>query len=115
LTGSFVKPGKEIPPTLKIATSQVRCDPMRDEKSCGLLHMEFTIPPEVLYSAYWCRSGTNNTMRCHLQGIVEEVIGMSVLKETATVLNIGCNDGTLLGFYPASFAKFGVEPSDITQ
>jgi len=115
LQGSFVKPGKEMPPTRKISTSLVRCDPMRDEKACGLLQMEYTIPPEVLYSAYWYRSGTNNTMRRHLQGIVEEVMGMTGLKETATVLDIGCNDGTLLGFYPDSFIKFGVDPSNVAQ
>ena len=115
LQGSFLKPGKETPPTRKISTSLVRCDPMRDEKACGLLQMEYTIPPEVLYSAYWYRSGTNNTMRRHLQGIVEEAIEMTGRKELATVLDIGCNDGTLLGFYPASFTKFGVDPSDIAQ
>lgn len=115
LQGSFVKPGKEMPPTRKISTSVVRCDPMRDEKACGLLQMEFTVPPEVLYSAYWYRSGTNNTMRRHLQGIVEEAMGMIGVKEKATVLDIGCNDGTLLGFYPDSFTKFGVDPSDIAQ
>lgn len=115
LQGSFVKPGKEMPPMRKISTSLVRCDPMRDEKACGLLQMEFTIPPEVLYSAYWYRSGTNNTMRCHLQGIVDEAIGLVSNKESATVLDIGCNDGTLLGFYPGSFVKFGVDPSDVAQ
>jgi 2-polyprenyl-3-methyl-5-hydroxy-6-metoxy-1,4-benzoquinol methylase len=115
LQGSFVKPGKEMPPTRKISTSLVRCDPMRDQKACGLLQMEYTIPPEVLYSAYWYRSGTNNTMRRHLQGIVEEAMGITGLKEKATVLDIGCNDGTLLGFYPANFTKFGVDPSDVAR
>ena len=115
LQGSFVKPGKATPPTRKISTSLVRCDPMRDEKACGLLQMEYTIPPEVLYSAYWYRSGTNNTMRHHLQGIVKEAMDVTGLKETATVLDIGCNDGTLLGFYPVSFTKYGVDPSDVAQ
>lgn len=115
LQGSFVKPGKEMPPTRKISTSLVRCDPMRDEKACGLLQMEYTIPPEVLYSAYWYRSGTNNTMRRHLQGIVEEAIEITGLNESAAVLDIGCNDGTLFGFYPTSFTKYGVDPSDVAQ
>jgi 2-polyprenyl-3-methyl-5-hydroxy-6-metoxy-1,4-benzoquinol methylase len=115
LQGSFVKPDKEMPPTRKIPTSLVRCNPMRDEKACGLLQMEYTIPPEVLYSAYWYRSGTNNTMRQHLQGIVEEAIDITGLKETAMILDIGCNDGTLLGFYPSSFIRFGVDPSDVAK
>jgi SAM-dependent methyltransferase len=115
LQGSFIKPGKEMPPTRKISTSLVRCDPMRDEKACGLLQMEFTIPPEVLYSAYWYRSGTNNTMRTHLNSIVEDAMKMTGQNSTATVLDIGCNDGTLLGFYPHTVTKFGVDPSDVAQ
>jgi len=115
LQGSFVKPGKEMPPTRKIPTSLVRCNPMRDEKACGLLQMEYTIPPEILYSAYWYRSGTNNTMRRHLQGIVKEAMEMTGRNVSATVLDIGCNDGTLLGYYPDSFTKFGVDPSDVAQ
>ena len=76
LQGSFVKPGKEMPPMRKIPLSLVRCDPTKDEKACGLLQMEHTVPPEVLYSAYWYRSGTNNTMKNHLKGIAEEAVSM---------------------------------------
>jgi SAM-dependent methyltransferase len=87
---------------------------MKDEKACGLLQMEYTVPPEVLYTAYWYRSGTNSTMRNHLRGITESVTS-HIENLQATVLDIGCNDGTLLGFYPDSFAKFGVDPSDVSQ
>jgi SAM-dependent methyltransferase len=114
LQGSFVKPGKELPPTRKIATRLVRCDPMRDEQACGLLQMEHTVPPEVLYSAYWYRSGTNNTMRQHLKGIAEEAAGLTG-KPGARALDIGCNDGTLLSYYPSDFEKFGIDPSDVAQ
>jgi len=114
LQGSFLKPGKEIPPLRKIPLSLVRCDPTKDEKACGLLQMEHTVPPEVLYSAYWYRSGTNKTMKDHLKGIVEEVVGL-LDKSSGSVLDIGCNDGTLLGFYPKIFNKYGVDPSDVAQ
>jgi SAM-dependent methyltransferase len=114
LQGSFVKPGKEIPPIRKIPMSLVRCDPTRDEKACGLLQMEHTVPPEVLYSAYWYRSGTNATMKNHLKGVVEEAV--SILKKSSgSVLDIGCNDGTLFGFYPEGFQKYGIDPSDVAQ
>ncbi len=112
LQGSFIKPGKEDPPWRKIPTSLVRCDPVRDERACGLLQMEYTVPPEVLYSSYWYRSGTNETMRNHLRGISEEASAL-VGKAAARVLDIGCNDGTLLRAYPESFRKFGIDPSDV--
>src|SRR6478736_78955 len=114
LQGSFVKPGKELPPTRRIPCTLVRCDPTRDEHACGLLQMEYTVPPEVLYSAYWYRSGTNRTMRDHLRGIAEESGALSD-KSAAHVLDIGCNDGTLLQNYPAEFHKFGIDPSDLAQ
>jgi SAM-dependent methyltransferase len=114
LQGSFLKPGKEIPPLRKIPLSLVRCDPTKDEKACGLLQMEHTVPPEVLYSAYWYRSGTNKTMKDHLGGIVEEAVTI-LDKSSGSVLDIGCNDGTLLGYYPKKFNKYGVDPSDVAQ
>lgn len=114
LQGLFVKPGRDLPPQRKIPMSLVRCDPKRDEKACGLLQMEHSVPPEILYSTYWYRSGTNSTMRNHLKGIAEEAAALSGKKD-AVILDIGCNDGTLFGFYPAGFRKFGVDPSDIAQ
>jgi hypothetical protein len=97
LQGSFIKPGKENPPLRKIPTKLVRCDPTIDEKACGLLQTETSVPPTILYSAYWYRSGTNQTMRDHLKDIADVASGL-VGKAHARVLDIGCNDGTLL-FY----------------
>lgn len=114
LQGSFVKEGKENPPLRKISTELVRCDPTIDEKACGLLQTAISVPPEVLYSSYWYRSGTNQTMRDHLKGIATCATDL-VGKKKATVLDIGCNDGTLLNYYPDEFVKYGVDPSDIAQ
>ena len=114
LQGSFVKPGKEMPPMRKISLSLVRCDPTKDEKACGLLQMEHSVPPEILYSSYWYRSGTNDTMKNHLKGIVEKAVSI-LNKSNGAVLDIGCNDGTLLNYYPKEFLKYGVDPSDVAQ
>jgi SAM-dependent methyltransferase len=114
LQGSFVKPDKEMPPLRKIPLVLVRCDPTKDENACGLLQMEHTVPPEVLYSSYWYRSGTNDTMKNHLRGIVEEAVSI-FHKSDGRVLDIGCNDGTLLGFFPQRFRRFGMDPSDVAQ
>ncbi len=53
-------------------------------------------------------------MRDHLKGIAD-VASALIGKLNARVLDIGCNDGTLLYSYPDSFIKFGVDPSDIAQ
>lgn len=104
LQGSFVKPGKELPPMRKIPTVLFRCDPSKDEKACGLLQMAHSVPPGILYSAYWYRSGTNQTMRDHLKGIATEAVA-AIGEKNARVLDIGCNEGTLLKCYPKNFVK----------
>src|SRR5437899_8605133 len=102
IQGAFVKPGVELPTTRRIPLRLIRCDPTRDQLACGLLQTSVTVPPEILYSTYWYRSGTNRTMRSHLAAIASEAADL-VGPDIATVLDIGCNDGTLLSAYPASF------------
>jgi SAM-dependent methyltransferase len=114
LQGSFVKPGKEMPSHRKINCSLVRCNPQIDENACGLLQMEHSVPPEILYAAYWYRSGTNTTMRNHLKEIVNSALSI-LKKDKCNVLDIGCNDGTLLNYYPADFIRYGCDPSDVAQ
>jgi SAM-dependent methyltransferase len=53
-------------------------------------------------------------MRNHLKSIVESVAG-TINKKNASVLDIGCNDGTLLSYYPKSFIKYGCDPSDVAR
>ena len=114
LQGSFVKPGKEMPSHRKINCSLVRCNPQIDENACGLLQMEHSVPPEILYAAYWYRSGTNTTMKDHLKGIVDTSLEL-IKKPNCKVLDIGCNDGTLLNYYPKAFKRYGCDPSDVAQ
>lgn len=114
LQGSFVKPGTPPPPNRRIPMSLMRCDPTLDENACGLLQMEHSVPPEILYSSYWYRSGTNHTMRQHLSGVAREATEI-VGPRKCVVLDIGCNDGTLLDCYPQDFLKYGVDPSDVAQ
>jgi SAM-dependent methyltransferase len=114
LQGSFIAPDGKMPPLRKIDTALVRCDPMRDESACGLLQMTVSVPPAILYTDYWYRSGTNRTMTEHLRGIADEAVQV-VGKPTARVLDIGCNDGTLLRHYPETYVRYGVDPSDAAK
>jgi SAM-dependent methyltransferase len=55
-------------------------------------------------------------MRDHLKGIASSAMDFVGREKTKVrVLDIGCNDGTLLQNYPKGFIKFGVDPSDIAQ
>lgn len=114
IQGSFIKEGYEAPPLRRIPLQLVRCDPTRDQAACGLLQTSVTVPPEILYSTYWYRSGTNRTMRDHLRGIADAAISLTARKSGAA-LDIGCNDGTLLACYPPSIKKFGIDPSNAIE
>ena len=51
-------------------------------------------------------------MKIHLNGIANKIINIFKNKKKIDILDIGCNDGTLLKFFPKKFNKFGVDPSD---
>lgn len=111
LQNVFIKKGLPKPSKRKIPTILLRCDPTKDNNACGLLQLAHTTPAEILYSTYWYRSGTNKTMKSHLKSIADESVEM-VGKSKARVLDIGCNDGTLLSYYPKEFIKVGIDPSN---
>lgn len=114
LQNVFIKPNLPAPTTRKIPTVLLRCDPSKDNGACGLLQLSHTVPAEILYSTYWYRSGTNSTMKNHLKEIAEDAARI-VGKKDALVLDIGCNDGTLFDYYPRSFRKIGIDPSNATE
>lgn len=114
LQNVFLKKGVPPPPMRNIPLSLVFCNPAKDENACGLLQTEYTVPPKILYSTYWYRSGTNKTMRDHLKSIAQTSV-MMIRKKNATVLDIGCNDGTLLYCYPNSYKKYGIDPSNAVK
>jgi hypothetical protein len=114
LQGSFIGADGTMPPLRKIDTALVRCDPMRDERACGLLQTTVSVPPTILYADYWYRSGTNRTMTEHLAGIARELVEM-IDKPTMRVLDVGCNDGTLLRHYPTTHVRYGIDPSDAAK
>jgi C-methyltransferase C-terminal domain/Putative zinc binding domain/Methyltransferase domain len=115
LQGSFAKPGVLKAPARKLPTTLVRCDVTRDENACGLVQLAHTFPPEILYANYWYRSGTNATMRHHLNQIAESAVRIVGQHDDLMVLDIGCNDGTLLSCYPSGTKRYGVDPSDIAR
>jgi NDP-4-keto-2,6-dideoxyhexose 3-C-methyltransferase len=102
----------QTPPTRKVPTQLVRCDVEFSEDACGLLQLAHSIPPEILYANYWYRSGTNETMRRHLAEIASSALAI-VAPTRKRVLDIGCNDGTLLRQIPEDFERWGIDPSDI--
>jgi NDP-4-keto-2,6-dideoxyhexose 3-C-methyltransferase len=96
----FVKePDQTLP---KAPLHLVRC------AACGLLQLEHTVNPDLLYREFWYRSGINQTMREALGNLVAN--GIRYVSE-GRWLDIGANDGYLLSRVPISFHKTACEPA----
>ena len=76
-----------------------------------------TVPAETLYRNYWYRSGTNRTMREALADITHHAEQLVRLQAGEAVLDIGCNDGTLLASYRTpGIIRVGFDPAEnLTQ
>jgi len=79
---------------------------------CGLLQLKHTVSNEVMYRNYWYRSGTNQSMTSELQNIALSCRELVTLNSDDHVIDIGCNDGTLLRAYgKGTCVRVGFEPS----
>ena len=82
-------------------------------RQCGLLQLRHSVPAEAMYQNYWYRSGTNQTMRTALADIANTAEELVSLKAGDAVLDIGCNDGTLLSSYTTEgIFRIGFDPAE---
>ena len=116
IAGAFADPGGAQPVERAIPMELVRCDMTQDQEACGLIQTKHTVPGSILYSSYWYRSGVNRTMTENLHGIARGVEAIVPLESGDLVVDIGCNDGTLLDGYQAQGLRhLGFDPSDVAR
>jgi SAM-dependent methyltransferase len=116
IAGAFADPNGNQPVQRALPLELVRCDMTLDEQACGLLQTKHTVPGSILYSSYWYRSGVNRTMIENLHGIAAGIEAIVPLEAGDLVVDIGCNDGTLLDGYKAAGLRYvGFDPSDIAR
>jgi hypothetical protein len=86
------------------------CDPA--EGGCSLVQLGHSVDRDLLYRHYWYRSGVNQTMTKALADVVASCVPLVDLTRQDIVIDIGCNDGTLLRSYPSpSPVTVGFEPA----
>lgn len=108
LTGVFPRPDQPDP--IAVPLDLLLCG------ECKFLQLKYTVNPSLMYKEYWYRSGINQTMRDHLAGITAEITQHLPLRSGDTVIDIGCNDGTLLASYDVNgLNRIGVDPSNAIQ
>ena len=105
LTGVFPKTREEDIPAGPLAL--VKC------MDCGLVQLGHNYDLSMLYGAnYGYRSGLNQAMVRHLQAKVAAIESLVALSPGDLVVDIGSNDGTLLGSYKApGLRRLGMDPS----
>ncbi len=91
----------------------VKCAEDESGETCGLVQLRQTYDLEEMYGEnYGYRSGLNPSMVNHLREKAAAV-GMQVgVASGDLVIDIGSNDGTLLGFYPKDGVSLvGIDPT----
>lgn len=103
----FPADGGDDPP---VPLELVLCDP--GAGGCGLVQLRHTVNADLMYRHYWYRSFTNESMRVALAEITARAEALVDLKPGDLVLDVGCNDGTLLRSYrPQGIRLCGFEPA----
>lgn len=96
--------------TIQAPLNLVLCNEV--DGGCGLLQLEHSVDPDYLFKQYWYKSGINESMIESLNDIKTKAIGLLRLSENDIVLDIGCNDGTMLRMYDDDLRRVGFEPAE---
>ena len=103
VSGFFSKPKKQERISLDVAFCP----------KCDLAQLTHSVSKDLLYRRYWYESGINNSMVSSLKDVYDETKDLVEIAAGDRILDIGGNDGTLMGFFPSNTRKFIVDPSDI--
>lgn len=80
--------------------------------ACSLVQLRHVVSPEVLFSHYLYRTGTNTTIFEHNQRLAEHVTQSLGLTSEDLVLEVASNDGSLLScFRQRGIRVLGVDPA----
>lgn len=84
---------------------------------CTLTQLDYAVPSsEVYHPEYPYRSGITREVVTHMVGLASECTSRLRLGKSGYVLDIGCNDGTLLkAFSKLGVPTLGVEPTNIAN
>lgn len=103
----FLRPDESRPlSTGAVPLSLVMCD------SCKQVQIREEVAREALFSRYFYRSGTNPMMREALSDVVDAVATRVELMPGDVVLDIGCNDATMLLMHRPDLFRVGFDPAE---
>ena len=79
---------------------------------CGHVQLPVVVSPDILFSNYVYVSGTSPSFVRHFSDYAADMVARFGLKPGDLVVDIGSNDGTLLGFFKSAGMRVqGVDPA----
>lgn len=80
--------------------------------TCGHVQLTEAVPPQAMFEDYLYISSASDTLKAHLYDLSDIVVQRYRLGASDLVIDIGCNDGTLLnGFRRHGVRVLGVDPA----
>ncbi len=80
--------------------------------TCGHVQLTEAVPPHAMFQDYLYVSSASDTLKRHLHDLSDVVVKRRGLGAKDLVVDIGCNDGTLLkGFSRHGVRTLGVDPA----
>ena len=89
--------------------------PLRVGYCHGCSHVQLLehVPPSAMFADYLYMSSASDTLRAHLGSLSDVVVRRGALGASDLVMDIGCNDGTLLkAFRQRGVKTLGVDPAE---
>jgi SAM-dependent methyltransferase len=81
-------------------------------RSCGHVQLMDLVPPQAMFDHYLYVSSASDTLKNHLWDLSDEMLKRYPLGAEDLVIDIGCNDATLLhGFKRYGVRTLGVDPA----
>ena len=82
-------------------------------RSCGHVQLMESVPPLEMFQNYLYVSSASDTLKRHLWDLSDDLVRHYRLGPADLVIDIGCNDGTLLqGFKRHGVRTLGVDPAE---
>lgn len=102
----FLKPDEKLSEDMKAPLVLCRC------KGCGVVQLKHSREPDSMYRQYWYTSSLNKSMVSSLQDLVNDIETRVNIEDNDIVVDIGCNDGTMLSLYSnKTIKRVGYDPS----
>src|SRR5262249_14900474 len=81
-------------------------------RACGHVQLTEAVRPQAMFEDYLYVSSASDTLKAHLYDLSDLLVRRHRLQASDLVIDIGCNDGTLLrGFRRYGVHTLGVDPA----